>query len=139
MLGMLQAVVPLILGCFLSVSGLATVDIYENDAIIIKTNLNNERIQGFSYGGFFFINYDDETVISFFDEQTNREIYNWFLSHEYGHLLQQRKYGYRYFAYVAIPSLISTMFIRDDSQLFWEAEANFLTGHDPTKKFSRTK
>ena len=124
MSGMLQGVVPLIIACFLNVSGLATFETYE-DVVVVRLDeekfFQNNFFGGFAYGGFIFAKYEVD------NGKVNDDIYPILLKHEYGHVLQQRKYCSKYLYLVAIPSLLSSL--SDQHGNFpWEVEANLLSG-----------
>jgi hypothetical protein len=56
---------------------------------------------GMAMGGFIFVGHDND---------------DWLVAHEYGHVIQRRKYGASYFALVVLPSILSFHFSSGDER-----------------------
>ena len=89
---MFISTMALIAVCFLGVIGVVdNLEPYQN-AMIVSSKLNGS----FAVGGFLFIADSDGL------EMVGDDLKN----HEYGHLLQERILGWRYYLLVGIPSLV---------------------------------
>ena len=75
--------------CLLGATGKIDSVIMYRDVLAVHADIDN----AFAYGGFIVSGVNSEN----------------FLSHEYGHLIQERKYGLLYEFLVVVPSLISAM------------------------------
>ena len=138
--GMLQAVAPLIFACILNVSGVATFEVYNDDAIVIQlvNPLQGVSIASFSYGGFIFNSHNKTRFYRYlinngYQNNGFRQVmliasdkYLNHINHEYGHTIQQRKYGSHYFGLVAVPSFLTNIFFENHSEFPWETEATLL-------------
>ncbi len=111
MIAAAKTTLVLICICFLGVTGKIDGVIMYRDSIAIHADIR----PAFAYGGFIVSGTSSER----------------FLSHEYGHLIQERTYGPLYEALVALPSLMSVL-LSDSSEThirrWFEIEATEL-GH----------
>jgi hypothetical protein len=126
MIGMLQHVVPLLAACVLSIVGVADIESYEDIWVIrMKESFMDYSWIGFTYGSFIFL-----TSVEFVYSEGYESYDNWFLQHEYGHVLQQRILG-AWYPIVAVPSFITEMFFhRMHEKTIWELWANQLSGYE---------